>query len=209
MSSGASGMACIDGLLWPMPSPIELGSATHGGRACTNAPARTWIYTWLGPESANTRRASAIRVRGRMDGQVAPHRAESRHAPDSGPGSRPGSGPGSRHVASGRSRARSWPREITNPVRLVIVRDRPLSRPQAMVSVRNGGRPGLPASGRAAPMVDADDVLRRAVACSLATLTMTIASETALATMTPATPSPRRRRKGARMSAGHECRRGT
>ena len=95
-----------------------------------------------------------------MDGQVAPHRAESRHAPDSGPGSRPGSGPGSRHVASGRSRARSWPREITNPVRLVIVRDRPLSRPQAMVSVRNGGRPGLPASGRAAPMVDADDVLR-------------------------------------------------
>ena len=68
-------------------------------------------------------------------------------------------------------------------------------------------------------MVDADDVLRcaPAVACSLATLTMTIASETALATMTPATPrseAPSARGTtvgGARMSArgtnvgeGHE-----
>ena len=57
-------------------------------------------------------------------------------------------------------RTRSWPREITISVRLVTTRDRQVSRPGAMVSARNGGRPGLPTSGRAAPMVDADDVLR-------------------------------------------------
>ena len=55
---------------------------------------------------------------------------------------------------------RSWPREITILVRLVTARDRQVSQPRAMVSARNGGRPGLPSSGRAAPMVDADDVLR-------------------------------------------------
>ncbi len=58
-------------------------------------------------------------------------------------------------VAPGRAtsprRPRSWPREITNPVRFVTARDRQLSRPRAMVSARDGGRPGLPSKreGRA------------------------------------------------------------
>ena len=174
-TSGASGKACIDGLLWPKRSPIELGSATNGGRTCMNALSATWTSAWCRPEWGHMRRASALRVRGRMDGQVAAPRLGSRPGRGTSPRlalvrapgrakfapvrPRAKSALGPRRVAArGRGRARS---RIRCPSSLPVTDRCHDLRPRRWHDT--GGRPGLPASERAAPMVDAVDVLRHAV----------------------------------------------
>ena len=155
-TSGARGRACIDGLLWLMPSPIELGSASHRGRTCTNALAGTWIYAWCRPEWGDTRRASAVGVRGRMDGQVTAHRSRfAAHRAKSAPRSRPVVP--HRPAAPGRGRARSRIRCASSPPVTDSCHD-----PEPWCRHGTEVDRDFRASGRAAPMVDADDVLRRA-----------------------------------------------
>ena len=171
---------------------LRLTRTGIGRRASRVGHKSPWVHGWPG-RATGRGRSLAVAVSSR---HLPPHRRQIAPRPRHVHYTSPCCGS---HVAPGRGRARSRFRCVSS----LPVTDR-CHNAGAMVSARTGGRPGLPSKreGRADGRCGRCVARCCAVACSLATPTMTIASKTAPATMTQATPSPRRRRRGTPLSVG-------